>query len=43
MIPIAETRFLTDRSSMVEGGGRHVGEEGNREGQASYGDPYMSP
>ena len=37
MVPIAKAGFLTDRSSVIRGGGRHVEEVGNREGQANYG------
>ena len=37
MVPIAKAGLLTDRSSVIRGGGRHVEEVGNREGQANYG------
>ena len=37
VVPIAKASVLTDRSSVVRGGGRHVEEVGNREGQANYG------
>ena len=43
MVPIAKARVLTDRSSVTRGGGRHVGEDGNREEQENYGDSYMFP
>ena len=38
VVPIAKAGFLTDRSSVIRGGGSHVEEVGNREGQANYGE-----
>ena len=37
VVPIAKAGFLADRSSVIGGGGRHVEEVWNREGQANYG------
>ena len=37
MVPIAEAGLLTDRSSVIRGGGRHVEEVADRERQANYG------
>ena len=42
VVPIAKASVLTDRSSVVGGGGRHVREDGDREGQ-NYGGSYMFP
>ena len=41
MVPIAKTRTLVDRSSMIGGGGRHIEGIGNGEDKRTLGDSYM--
>ena len=43
MVPIAKTRALVDRSSMIGGGRRHVEGIGNGEDKRTLGDSYMIP
>ena len=43
VVPIAKTRALVDRSSMIGGGGRHVEGIGNGEDKRTLGDSYMIP
>ena len=38
MVPIARARVLADRSSVIRGGSRHIGEDGNRGEQVNYGE-----
>ena len=41
MVPIAKTRALVNRGSMIGGGGRHVKGIGNGEDKRTLGDSYM--